>query len=147
MKKILHNQAEYVAASCFLAVWFSIIYFTGGCAGLSPGADPLVVRTEQTETFATNTFYTFLSIEANDQVFIEANFPAIHAFAETLRQPVIEGTNRYRACYYWVHLLDDAKLAYKAGTGTSNQLISALSKVEMNVATAESNTVVVGGGK
>lgn len=141
------KKYTFALALIYTGIAINLAVLIVGCASLSPGADPLVVRAEQTETFATNTFYTFLSIEANDRLLIEANFPAIHAFAETLRQPVTEGTNRYRACYYWVHLLDNAKLAYKAGTGTSNQLVAALSKVEMNEATAASNTLVIGGGK
>jgi hypothetical protein len=117
--------------------------FIAGCSTIAPGADPLIVRTEQTETFATNTFNTFLTLEWENQAFVLANAPYIHTFAESLRQPVMDGNKPIRQCYYWVLLLDRAKVAYQAGTGSSNQVLNALSAVETPLATTEGDIAVL----
>lgn len=97
------------------------------CATLQPGADPFVVRVEQTQTGALATFDFILRIDHSNRSFWLTNAPGFHNFAEWLRTPQAYGTNSVSRCVAMQLNVDDLKMAYKASktTGSSNVLWSA----------------------
>jgi hypothetical protein len=105
-----------------------------GCATLQPGADPLVVRTEQTQAVAKGAFDMVLRIDHSNREFWKTNQPAFHGFCEWLRTPqmILDGTNYSRAATMLINL-DRVKLSYKANRGESNTLATALAVVEATV--------------
>jgi len=66
------------------------LIFTG-CAGLKPGADPIIVRAQQTERAAFETFDAFLRIERKNAARIRTAAPEVSKFAEWLRAPLPDG--------------------------------------------------------
>jgi len=58
------------------------------CATLNPGADPLVVRTEQVQAGADATVDFVLNIDQSNRGFWLTNAPAFHNFCEYLRTRV-----------------------------------------------------------
>ena len=101
-----------------------------GCASLQPGADPLVVRAEQTEAIAKSAFDTVLNFDNSNRGFWATNSPAYHSFCEWLRQPqTVEATNTLPRAAAMLISLDDIKLAYKISTVSSNALIEAITTV------------------
>lgn len=115
-----------------------------GCSTVATGADPLVVRAEQTETIAYSTFDTFLKIDDANRAAIIAAAPAVHAFAEQLRQPVMDGTNQTRQGLLWVIQLDRVKLAYESGGGSSNAVTAAIASVESATSAAALDITIFG---
>jgi hypothetical protein len=104
--------------------------FFMGCAHLAPGADPVVVRVEQTETIAKTTFDQVLSIDNSQRAFYATNAPGFHNFCEWLRQPqTAEGTNTLPRCTAMLVSLDDVKLDYKAAHVSSNAVFTVLQTV------------------
>lgn len=145
MKKHLLVKS-FVAFTAAIGLVAAVGLFQG-CAGVQPGNDPLVVHTEQTETIAYSTFDTFLTLEDANRALVASNIPAVHAFAETLRQPVMDGTNLTRAALLWVMQLDRVKLAYEAGKATSNNVVTALAVVQTAVNAAQQDVVLIQGLK
>lgn len=99
-----------------------------GCTALKPGADPLVVRTEQTLSTASPTFDLVLRLDQANRPWWQSNAPAFHTFCEWLRtRTPYQNTNAMR-CIVMQFNVDDLKLAYKANkTATdSNALYTAL---------------------
>jgi hypothetical protein len=99
-----------------------------GCAALQPGADPIVVRTEQAEQGAKATFDLVLNAEGGtsaNRLFWMSNAPAFHNFCEDLRRPVMLGTNTYPKCIAAIISLESIKENYKSGRANSNDLITA----------------------
>jgi hypothetical protein len=106
---------------------------------LQPGADPLIVRTEQTETIAKAAFDTVLNFDNSQRDFWRTNAPAFHQFCEWLRQPqTVEVTNTLPRASAMLVSLDDVKLAYKSSTVSSNTLAEALATVQAAVGQAQS---------
>ena len=105
------------------------------CAHLQPGADPLIVRAEQTQTIAKNSFQLVLSVDHSDRGLWRSNAPAFHAFCEWLRQPIQypgrEGTPAQTVPRDVMMLLqlDDIKTDYKASRSSSNTLAEAIATV------------------
>lgn len=101
-----------------------------GCARLQPGADPIVVRTEQLLTTAQSTFLFTLQVDNKDRGFWRSKAPGFHQYCETLRRPTpypATSTNLYPQYRVWLLSTDDVKLAYKAGRTSSNALFAAYS--------------------
>lgn len=115
----------------------SIAALITGCASLQKGADPVIVRAEQTQTIAYGTFDTFLKIDAADRGFFRTNVPAMHEFAESLRKWVVLDAQSNRQWVAYCQSLDRVKLAYKAGTATSNQVLTVLATVETALAESQ----------
>ena len=99
-----------------------------GCATLKPGADPLVVRTEQALTMGKSSFDLVVLFDHANRPFWATNAPAFHAFAEWLRQPqpVPEITNTLPRAAAMLYSLDVIKRDYQASKASSNYLWSAL---------------------
>lgn len=99
-----------------------------GCAKLLPGQDPVVVRTEQAETQTYNTLDTFLKLDdiANANPAISSKWVPAHSFATHLRTPVKSGANTIPLGIAMILSVDQVKLAYQAGTATSNALLTAV---------------------
>ena len=119
-----------------------------GCKSLDAGADPLVVRTEQTQTMATAALDTFLKIDNQNRLLIATNLPSVHAFAEWLRvkTPSADGTTNVTA--RWVSLLqstESAKLAYKQNRSPDNstKLNAALTALDVASKQAQSQLIQV----
>ena len=104
-----------------------------GCATLQPGADALVVRTEQSLSLGKPTFDLVLKNDNANRPFWMTNAPAYHQFCEWLRQPqpvtggTLNGQKLPRATAM-LYGLDMVKLDYKAAktAGNSNALFTAL---------------------
>ena len=119
----------------FMAVWLgtngpvkALVLFLGlaglavGCVALKPGADPLVVRVEQTQTVAKSAFDNVLQIDNGNREFYRTNAPAFHAFCEWLRQPQpVPGlATPLPRDYALLWNLDQVKLAYVQAKTISN---------------------------
>lgn len=116
-------------AKAAVVLAFGLLILGGmGCAKLLPGQDPVVVRTEQVETQTYNTFDTFLKLDdiANVNPSISNKWQPAHGFAQHLRSPVQSGTNTVPLGIAMVLSVDQVKLAYEAGTATSNSLLTAV---------------------
>ena len=102
-----------------------------GCAKLLPGVDPLVIRAEQTESMAYNTFDEFLKLDdlANTNPTVSKTWQPAHVFAQYLRKPVQSGTNTVPFGIATVLSLDNIKLAYVAGKASSNSVVTAIGVV------------------
>lgn len=124
------------------------VAFTG-CVGLKPGADPIIVRAEQTQAIAPATFNAILKLDDSNRALSRSNAPAFHEFCEWLRAPVtITVTNLHPGGpqVLGAHLprglamvwsLDQTKLAYKHGLATSNTVVGVLATVESALAQAQ----------
>lgn len=121
-----------------------------GCSTLKLGSDPLVVRTEQAETTAYNTFDTFLKLDdiamANATVAPTWTTSA-HPFAVYLRKPILNGTNMVPFGIATVLSLDQIKLAYQAGTTSSNALVTAITVLTTTVQQASQYTSLISTNK
>lgn len=103
-----------------------------GCVALRPGADPLVVRTEQTLQTAGSTFDLVLRLDHSDRGFWRTNAPGFHNFCEWLRAPLYvtpPGTNLARALALQLQL-DTVKREYKAARANSSDVLTALSTLQ-----------------
>jgi hypothetical protein len=112
-----------------------------GCKSLTAGADPLVVRVEQTETTAKAGFDAVLNEDNSNRSFWITNAPAFHKFCEWLRQPqTVEGTNSLPRAAAMLVSLDDVKVAYKSAStsANSNLLFTIVGTVEAAVLQAQS---------
>ena len=115
-----------------------------GCATVNPGADPLIVHTEQVETVAASAFDTVVLLDNSNRGFWATNAPAFHNFCEWLRTPiVIESTVTMRRGLAMVKLVDDAKLIYKSNASQSNILIQAVADLQIALTQAQSWAVIV----
>lgn len=104
-----------------------------GCAALSPGADPIVVRAEQTISIAFATINTFTKLDDENRELFRTKVPEVHAFAEWLRAPI-----GYPPAPRGIALIASAhsvKLAYKAARTPDNKanLVTALAALECAV--------------
>ena len=101
-----------------------------GCASLQSGADPLIVRVEQTETSAVATFDLALSVDDVNRPYWRTNAAVYHRLCEWLRDTNAPGGLQRSLAI--VKSLDDMKLAYKASktAGNSNALVTALLMVD-----------------
>lgn len=120
----------------------SLLLFSG-CAVLKPGADPLVVRVEQSETVALATFNAILNVDNANRSFWRTSAPPFHAFCEFLRQPQVitqSPTNLITlprgSAMLWS--LDATKRAYIGSKSYSNVVVSALATVEQALYEAQS---------
>lgn len=116
---------------CILLI-LSIGFLLPGCAHLQPGADPLIVRTEQLQTVATSSFDLVLQTDQLDRGFWSTKAPAFHNFCEWLRQPQsVPGlANPLQRDLAMLWNLDQVKLAYKSSKVSSNALLEAIATVE-----------------
>ena len=129
------TRLRLLAAAALLALFI-------GCAAVQPGADPLVVRTEQTESIAFSTFNLVVHVDDANRPFFMTNAPAFHQFAEWLRAPQMvmqSPTNTITlprgAAMLWS--LDATKRAYISSKTYSNSLVSAVATVEHALAEAQ----------
>jgi hypothetical protein len=99
------------------------------CATLEPGADPFVVRVEQTQTSASATIDMILHVDHADRGLWRSNAPAFHRWCEYLRTPQPYGTTTVPRAVAIKLNVDDLKLAFKASRSApgSNALWSAWS--------------------
>lgn len=110
-----------------LIAGLTLMIFGVGCATLNPGADPFVVRVEQTQTAAGATFDFILRLDNADRGFWRTNAPSFHSMCEWMRTPQPYGSNSLARCVVMQLNVDDLKIAYRASrsTGSSNALYSA----------------------
>jgi hypothetical protein len=123
-------QAKKAAAVKVVAVlvMLGVIGAVAGCAGLKPGSDGLVVRTEQTQAIARSTFDLVLTADNINRSFWRTNAPAFHEFCEWLRNtntvyhsPEFGATNIPRVLMLQFQV-DDVKEAYRGARASSNEL-------------------------
>lgn len=88
-----------------------------GCASLQPGADPIIVRAQQTERVAFETFDTFLRLEHKHAARIRSAAPAVSKFAEWLREPQPDGPRGIAL----VRSLGNVRRAYAAAKTPDNK--------------------------
>lgn len=124
------------------ALLYTSIAWLAGCAHLAPGADPLVVRVEQSEQSAKATFDLLLSTDNANRPFWATNAPQFHQLCEWFRQPQPVspiGTNapgRLPRAAAIIWSLDSIKQDYKAGRSSSNAVMSALILLNSSAAQA-----------
>lgn len=112
------------------ALGFALVWLCG-CAKLQPGADPIVVRAEQSLTAAQGTFQFVLRTDELDRGFWRTNAPGFHNFAEGLRVPTrYQVTNTLPRYRVYLLMADDVKQDYKLGRASSNALAAVLSGLE-----------------
>ena len=113
------------------AMAIGLVACFSGCAALSKGADPLVVRTEQAETDGKAAFDLVLDVDNSNRGFFRTNAPGFHAFCEGLRVPVtVDLTNTLPTASAYLQSLDDVKVAYQNAKATSNALATAILTLE-----------------
>lgn len=109
-----------------------------GCAALAPGADPIVVRAQQTETVGYATLDTFLKVDNANRSLFATNAPALHQYAEWLRAPqVVNGTNVYPRGIAFMLSLDTIVQQYQKGLANSNQVANVLATAETAITQAQ----------
>lgn len=129
IKKIPHQDVGLPLLA--IAAAGAIAAGATGCATrLDPGADPIVVRTEQTLTIAKSTFDLVLNIDHSHRELWREKAPAFHDFCEWLRMPRKLHHLTMPQCSAMLMSLDDVKLDYKTGRATSNDLLTALSTLQ-----------------
>jgi len=104
------------------------LLFLAACSALKPGADPLVIRAEQTETIAKSTFDATLGIDHADRGFWRTNAPAFHGFCEWLRvlQPINARGDTMPRASAMIYSLDVVKRDYQVSKSSSNAVYSAI---------------------
>jgi hypothetical protein len=117
-----------------LSLWLLLSGLTVcGCAQLQPGADPLIVRTEQVEQGAKATFQLTLQLDNLDRGFWRTNAPAFHDYCELLRIPTpYQVTNTLPRYRVMLLTLNDVKMDYRAfrTAARSNDLVLALATLQ-----------------
>ena len=135
MKTTLTKQIRIVLAVILLTGLLPAAFL--GCAHVAPGQDPLIVRAEQAETVAANTFNLVVTVDDANRPFFIANVPEFHKFAEWLRQPVfVDGTNQLPQGLAIVKNLDNVKLSYKSAQASSNVFFTTIIVLESTVSQA-----------
>lgn len=124
-------------AALALSIVMAVTIFTA-CTSLQPGADPLVVRTEQLETVAKTTFDAVLKVDHTDRGFWRTNAPAFHKFCEWLRQTQVIGNKQLPRASAMILTLDNIKVDYKAGRASSNALVTAVTTLQGTLTAANS---------
>ena len=131
-------------AFCF---WVCVSAIISGCAPLQPGADPLVVRTEQTLTSGKATFDLVLAVDDSNRTFWRTNAPGFHNFVEWLRQPqavqLPNSTTNLPRCYAMLWQLDEIKSDYQASRASSNAVIEALTTLQSTLQQATAWEAVI----
>lgn len=122
---------------------FSALMLTG-CSTVAPGSDPLVVRAQQVETTAYSAFDTLLKIDNANRAFFATNAPGVHAFAEQLRQPVLDGTNQTRQGLLWITQLDRITQAYETNGASSNAVEASIAVLQTAIISAETDIATFG---
>jgi hypothetical protein len=123
----------------FLSI-LCVVLIVAGCAHLNPGADPLVVRTEQFETGAQATLDLVVEIDNSNRPFFRTNAPVYHQFCAWLREPqpvtLAGAQHNLPRGVAMIANLDNIKLAYKNSQSSSNELYTALSVASATVSEA-----------
>lgn len=109
----------------------ALALFIGGCATVSPTANQLVVRCEQSQTVTFSTFDAVVHLDDSNRAFWKTNAPEFHAFAEWLRQPVVlNATNTLPRGAAIIWSVDQTKLTYKQTLTGKDQLVASLAAME-----------------
>jgi len=116
-----------------------------GCTTLQPGADPLVVRTEQSLTVGKSAFDLAVIIDHSNRAMWRTNVPAFHEFCEWLRAPevvpdLVTTLPRASAMLY---SLNTIKKDYIMSKTSSNALYSALMTFESTMNQANSWLTII----
>jgi hypothetical protein len=82
MRKLQQQISPVLAALLILAAFSG----QGGCSGIQPGNDPVVVDAEKTTSIAVETLNTFFKLEFDNQALILERAPAIHTYANYARR-------------------------------------------------------------
>lgn len=116
-----------------------------GCVALQPGADPLVVRTEQALRAGNATFKFVLHVNQNDRGFWAQNAPAFGAFCDWLRTPTMFRSNSVARCDAMLLNVNALKHSYQGNKSvyTSNTLYVALATLQAATAQAGSWSNIV----
>lgn len=126
-------------AALFIAL--GLASYTCGCATMSKGADPVVVRAEQSISLANSTFDLAVHLDNADRALSQSKAPAFHSFCEWLRTPVIIAplTNSFPRGLAIVRSADTVKQTYESTHSTNDYaiLVSSLAVVESATAQAQ----------
>ena len=141
MEETTHNMKlkNILALSCVILV---------GCiAPLKPGADPLVVRTEQSLKVSDATFNFVLHVEDSNHAFWKQNVPGFVNFCEWLRTPTPYEASTLPRCNALLLTVNDLKNKYKSAKteANSNALYTIVLTLDATAsqATAWSNIIVL----
>lgn len=116
-----------------------------GCTALQPGADPLVVRTEQSLTMGKSAFDLAVIIDHSNRDMWRTNTPAFHEFCEWLRAPQVvpELVTTLPRASAMLYSLDTIKKDYIMSKTSSNALYSALMTFESTMNQANSWLTII----
>lgn len=137
-------KARGGAVGLLLAFLLPLAFFNMAvsCGPLDPNARPLVVRTEQLGTDAKATFQFVVNLDHANRGWWATNAPAFHRFANELRVPTPcnynGGTTNLPRWAASLWSLEQVKEAYKAGSVSSNALITATGTIQSML--TEANT-------
>lgn len=122
-----------------------------GCGTIQQGHDPLIVRVEQAETMAADTFDTVLRLNSVNRPFWRTNLPAFHEYCEWLRETqavtfrlrssnapggFVTRTAIATRSSAMVIELNEVKHEYRAGKASSNTLWGVYSALNSALAKA-----------
>lgn len=115
-----------------------------GCVATAPGSSPFIVGVERMETIAPGAFDLVLAIDDSNRSYWKTNTPRFHAFCEKLRAPMpFHGTN-YPTAITSLLQLQESKVAFKEGRGSSNALNQAYVQLNLLLTDAQAwSTLVV----
>ena len=109
----------------------------------APGSSPFIVSVERVETVAPGAFDLVLAIDDANRSYWRTNTPRFHAFCESLRAPVpFHGTNYPKSITALLDL-QESKVAFKEGRGSSNALAQAYTQVNLLLSDAQAWSTLV----
>jgi hypothetical protein len=83
--KYLIPNLSFVVLLAFGGIAVTAPVYLTGCASILPGNDATLVNAERVNSVAFTTFDSFLALERQQEVYVKANLPQVHSFANNLR--------------------------------------------------------------
>lgn len=113
-----------------------VLLLLASCSTIIPGNDPVLVSAERTTSLAFDTFDSFFALERAQEVYVKANLPEVHKFANSLRVNAPKYLASARATTEAYRLNRDDQ--NKANLGTAIAILqTALSQVQVYTATIQ----------
>lgn len=110
-----------------------IVLLLASCSTIQPGNDPVLINSERVTSLAFTTFDSFFALERQQEVYVKANLPEVHKFANSLRVNAPKYLGSARAATEAYRLNRDAQ--NKANLKTAIAILqTALSQVQVYTA-------------
>lgn len=140
-----NTRIALLLSSMILPLTCLCMLMVHGCATVDPGQSAFVVRVEQTQAGAKETFSFVLRTDQLDRGFWRTNAPAFHTFCEWLRTPVPFGQMQIQRVLAVQANVQELKKTYKStrDAGSSNQLYLAWQTLSTAISQANSWSNIV----